>query len=68
MTRLRLLGTLALITLIAAPALAQVSYSRLMNAADEPDAWLMYSGNYRSERFSRLDQITKENVSGLRPA
>ena len=68
MTRLRLLGTLALITLIAAPALAQVSYSRLMNAADEPDAWLMYSGNYRSERFSRLDQITRENVSGLRPA
>jgi alcohol dehydrogenase (cytochrome c) len=68
MTRLRLLGTLALITLIAAPALAQVPYSRLLNADDEPEAWLMYSGNYRSERFSRLDQITKENVSGLRPA
>ncbi len=68
MNRLRLPGAVALITLLAVPALGQVSYSRIENAADEPEVWLTYSGNYRSERFSGLDQINKENVSGLRPA
>ena len=68
MTTRRLVGAAILIALAAAPALGQVSYSRLLNADDEPEAWLMYSGNYKSERFSRLDQINKDNVSGLRPA
>ena len=68
MTTRRLVGAAILIALAAAPALGQVSYSRLLNADDEPEAWLTYSGNYKSERFSRLDQINKENVSRLRPA
>ena len=58
----------ALIALAAVPAAAQVSYSRLAASDDEPEHWLTYSGNYRSERFTRLEQITPGNVSRLRPA
>ena len=42
-----------------------VSYERLLKADDEPGNWLMYSGNYSSHRYSRLDQITPENVNRL---
>jgi glucose dehydrogenase len=36
-------------------------------AAEEPGSWLTYSGAYDGRRFSKLDQITPQNVSKLRP-
>ena len=42
-----------------------VTYERLLKADEEPGNWLMYSGNYRSYRHSRLDQINARNVSKL---
>src|SRR2546425_12177707 len=57
----------ALCLMAFAPLLAQVSSTRLANAAAEPGQWLMYSGSYRSERFSSLTQISAENVGRLRP-
>ena len=57
----------ALCLLAFAPLWAQVSSTRLANAAAEPGQWLMYSGSYRSERFSSLTQISAENVGRLRP-
>ena len=54
--------------LFALPGAAQVSYSQLVATDDEPADWLHYNGNYRSERYSRLDRITPGNVSRLRPA
>ena len=50
-----------------AVATAQVPYERIKGADAEPANWLTYSGNYRSERFSRLDDITSDNVTGLKP-
>ena len=50
-----------------APVAAQVSFDALRAAEETPEHWLTYSGSYRSQRFSRLDRITKENVSRLRP-
>ena len=47
------------------PALEPVTWERLLNAADEPENWLMYSGTLNSQRFSRLDQVDKQNVSNL---
>ncbi len=35
-----------------------VTYDRLTNAAKEPRNWLMYGGDYFSDRFSPLTQIT----------
>ena len=46
-------------------AAGPVTYERLLKAGDEPGNWLMYSGNYGSHRYSRLDQITPENVTRL---
>src|SRR5262249_30658867 len=47
---------------------AQVPYQRIANADTEPGAWLTYSGNFQAHRFSRLDQITPENVGRLKVA
>ena len=44
---------------------AQVSFERLTSAADEAQNWLTYSGNYFSDRYSRLHQITPANVARL---
>jgi alcohol dehydrogenase (cytochrome c) len=42
-----------------------VTSERLVNADREPGNWLMYSSTYNSWRFSRLDQISTENVKNL---
>ncbi|MDC0598776.1 PQQ-dependent dehydrogenase, methanol/ethanol family [Gammaproteobacteria bacterium] len=52
--------------LVWANANAQISPERLLNADQEPQNWLMYSGDYDSHRHSTLDQITPENVSELK--
>lgn len=40
-------------------------YARLRSASEAPCDWLTYSGEYRSHRFSPLDQINRGNVSRL---
>ena len=49
-----------------APAFTPVSYERLLHAEEEPGNWLMYSGQYNSQRYSGLDQVTVANVDRLR--
>lgn len=44
---------------------AQVPYDRIVNATEEPENWLTYNGDYMSQRYSRLDQITPDNVTSL---
>jgi len=57
-----------MLTLVSGPAIAQITYERIRDAANEPESWLTYSGSYYSQRFSTLDQINKDNVARLRPA
>lgn len=45
---------------------ADVSYERLANP--EPENWLSNNRTYDANRFSPLDEITKENVANLRVA
>ena len=45
---------------------AQVTPQRLAAAAAEPQNWLTYSGSYKSQRYSTLDQITPANVKNLK--
>ena len=45
-----------------------VTYERLLKADQEPGNWLMYSGNYSSWRFSKLDQINRKNIGQLHTA
>jgi len=53
---------------VAPPAAADVTYERILNARSEPENWLTYYGAYDGQRYSPLDQITKENVKQLAPA
>jgi len=62
MRTLMLLVTL----LVAIPATADVSFERLVNASNDKDSWLTYSGTYRSERFSPLADINRDNVNELK--
>ena len=60
------LSLFAVAALVAAiPLHAQVTYERILNAADEPENWLTYNGGYASQRYSGLDQITRGNVDEL---
>ena len=43
-----------------------ITYERLLQADQEPGNWLMYSNTYSGWRFSRLNQITTQNVKNLR--
>src|SRR4051812_44150239 len=62
------LGLLALVT--ATAALAQMktnlSYERILNSANDPANWLTYGGNYASQRYSLLSEITPANVDKLK--
>jgi glucose dehydrogenase len=46
--------------------MAQVSYERLVKAAEDSGNRLTYSGTYRSWRYSELDQIRRENARSLK--
>lgn len=50
---------------VITPAFSPVTWERLVNAESEPENWMMYSGTLDSQRYSRLDQIDKSNVSEL---
>jgi alcohol dehydrogenase (cytochrome c) len=43
-----------------------VNKDRLINAANEPQNWLLMNGDYSSLRYSKLTQINRENVKDLR--
>ena len=43
-----------------------VTYERILRAEEDAGNWLTYSGQYTSQRFSRLEQINTENVHQLR--
>ena len=66
-----------LLSMVTAAALASatlfsqsappVSQTRLVNAANEPQNWLMMNGDYGSIRYSKLTEINRQNVKNLRP-
>jgi alcohol dehydrogenase (cytochrome c) len=42
-----------------------VPFERILRANQEPQNWLTYSGNYNSQRYSLLNQITPANAQDL---
>src|SRR5262249_27730941 len=56
-----------LIAMSGTVSAAEVPYSRIVAAADEPGSWLTYSGTYTGQRYSKLAQIHPGNVASLRP-
>src|SRR5512134_2291913 len=61
----RLMAIPTLVFLLAVSLPAQVTFDRILNAAKEPHNWLTYSGNYNSQRYSLLTQITPANARNL---
>src|SRR5277367_279948 len=55
----------SLLALIAGSLSAQVPFDRILNANQEPQNWLTYSGTYMSQRHSPLTQISPQNVKNL---
>jgi alcohol dehydrogenase (cytochrome c) len=49
----------------AASLQAQVAFDRLLHAEREPHNWLLYSGTFDNQRYSRLTEITPANVKNL---
>ena len=45
-----------------------VTAERLGKAADEPQNWLTYWGNYQATHYSGLSEITQANAGTLRAA
>ncbi len=71
--RIEAIGAVLVLVMAAAasapaPVVAQttVTAELLAQAGDDPGNWLMHSGQYHSQRFSRLDQITRANVGALK--
>ena len=63
----RILAMLVAATWFAPLTAAQVTPQRLLDAAKEPQNWLMYSGDYAGRRYSALEQINTSNAASLVP-
>jgi len=50
---------------LAAPAMAN---DELLKLEKDANQWVMPTGDYANQRYSQLNQITKDNVKNLRPA
>ncbi|MGB5559088.1 MAG: lanthanide-dependent methanol dehydrogenase XoxF5 [Paracoccaceae bacterium] len=60
---------LALISAITFCAAGMVSAnSELQQLIDDPNQWVIQTGDYKNQRYSQLDQITKDNVGDLQVA
>jgi alcohol dehydrogenase (cytochrome c) len=60
---LRLLSSLFILGTVVQ---AQVTYQDILNADKTPEQWVTYNGNYQAHRYSRLSEITSDNVSSMR--
>src|SRR3984957_18619712 len=56
---------IVLLASIAGSLCAQVPFERILQAGQEPQNWLTYSGTNMSQRYSPLTQITPQNVKNL---
>jgi len=62
----RWVSVLCLLCLTASGiAAAEVSYQDILNAQNEPQNWLTFSGSYAGLRYSTLTQITPANAKDL---
>ncbi len=63
----KLLLTASLSALLAGLSMPASANEDLMKMTQNPNDWVMHSGDYANQRFSKLKQITNENVNKLEP-
>ncbi|POF27993.1 lanthanide-dependent methanol dehydrogenase XoxF5 [Roseibium marinum] len=61
----RLLISAAMLLLGAGTAVADANLQKLI---EDPNQWVIQTGDYKNQRFSKLDQINKDNVKDLQVA
>ena len=66
--RLAALGAvLECLPMIAQPVTSSVTSQMLLEGLKDPTKWLMFGGDYTSQRHSPLTQLTPQNVDRLTP-
>ncbi len=65
MRKSALTGALLATTFIASPALAN---DDVLKQTANPNQWVLQTGDYFNQRYSKLDQINKDNVKNLKVA
>jgi len=61
----RLLISATVLSLFAGSAYADAELQKMM---DDPNQWVIQTGDYKNQRYSELDQINKDNVKDLQVA
>ncbi|MCB1507090.1 MAG: methanol/ethanol family PQQ-dependent dehydrogenase [Hyphomicrobiaceae bacterium] len=65
MRKSALVGALLATTFIASPVLAN---DDVLKQTADPNQWVLQTGDYFNQRYSKLDQINKDNVKNLKVA
>ena len=65
MRKSALTGALLATTFIASPVLAN---DDVLKQTADPNQWVLQTGDYFNQRYSKLDQINKDNVKNLKVA
>ena len=63
-----LLSSLLVATALTPVSAADMTHERALNAAKEPQNWLLHHGNYEGHRYSSLKDINTGNVENLKLA
>ena len=63
-----ILGALLIATMLSPARAADMTFERALNAAKEPQNWLLHHGNYQGHRFSQLKEINTDTVKNLKLA
>src|SRR5437879_1235257 len=63
-----LVGALLMATALTPASAADMTFERGLNAAKEPQNWLLHHGNYQGHRFSALKDINADSVKNLKVA
>ena len=64
----RMLLTASVSALLAGVAAPVSANQELLKVQQDPKQWVMQTGNYANQRFSKLNQINKDNVGNLQVA
>src|SRR3954468_2338825 len=62
------LSSLLMATALTPVGAADMTFERALNAAKEPQNWLLHHGNYEGHRFSALKEINADTVKNLKVA
>ena len=63
-----LASVLLMATALSSANAADMTQDRALKADAEPQNWILHHQNYEGHRFSRLKEITTENVKNLKVA